>query len=111
MITVSAATMNRKATQAQTLGTDESERILGIAKLIGQIEAMTLDAEDFDASAWLSQWIDEPLPAFGGKKPIDFRPFVIIALAASTLVIGVSEYGIKVDDSALAHPRNEGIER
>ena len=36
------------------------------------------------------------------KKPIDFRPFVIIALAASTLVIGVSEYGIKVDDSALA---------
>lgn len=36
------------------------------------------------------------------KKPIDFRPFVIIALASSTLVIGVSEYGFKVDDSALA---------
>lgn len=35
------------------------------------------------------------------KKPIDFRPFVIIALAACTLVLAVSEYGIKVNDSAL----------
>jgi len=36
------------------------------------------------------------------KKPLDFRPFVIISLASCTLVLGVSEYGVKVDDTALA---------
>jgi putative Mg2+ transporter-C (MgtC) family protein len=36
------------------------------------------------------------------KKPIDFRPFVIIALASCTLVLSVSEYGVKVNDTALA---------
>ena len=36
------------------------------------------------------------------KKPIDFRPFVIISLAACTLVLAVSEYGMKVNDTALA---------
>lgn len=36
------------------------------------------------------------------KKPVDFRPFVIISLAACTLVMAVSEYGVKVNDTALA---------
>ena len=36
------------------------------------------------------------------KKPIDFRPFVIIALSSCALVLGVSEYGVKVKDTALA---------
>ena len=42
------------------------------------------------------------LERFLHKKPIDFRPFVIIALASCTLVLAVSEYGMKVDDTALA---------
>lgn len=35
------------------------------------------------------------------KKPVDFRPFVIISLAACTMVLAVSEYGVKVNDTAL----------
>lgn len=42
------------------------------------------------------------LERFLRKKPIDFRPFVIIAIASCTLVIGVSEYRTKVNDTALA---------
>jgi len=42
------------------------------------------------------------LEQFLRKKPIDFRPFVIIGLASCTLVLGVAEYGVKVNDSALA---------
>lgn len=41
------------------------------------------------------------LERFLRKKPIDFRPFVIISLASCTLVLGVAEYGVKVNDSAL----------
>lgn len=36
------------------------------------------------------------------EKPIDFRPFVIISLASCTLVLGVSEYGVRVNNTALA---------
>lgn len=74
-LNLSVATVNRKALQAKMLSPEESERVIGFAKLIGQIEAMTAGAdgaEGFDAAAWLFQWISEPLPAFGGKKPIDF---------------------------------------
>lgn len=42
------------------------------------------------------------LERFLHKKPIDFRPFVILSLASCTLVLGVSEYGMRVDDTALA---------
>ena len=36
------------------------------------------------------------------KKPLDFRPFVIIALASCALVIGVSEYGVRADSTTPA---------
>jgi len=42
------------------------------------------------------------LERFLHKKPIDFRPFVIISLASCTLVLAVSEFGVKVNDTALA---------
>lgn len=41
------------------------------------------------------------LDRFLRRKPIDFRPFVIIALTSCTLVLGVSEYGMRVNDTAL----------
>lgn len=42
------------------------------------------------------------LERFLHKKPIDFRPFVIISLASCALVLGVSEFGYRVNDTALA---------
>lgn len=42
------------------------------------------------------------LERFLHKKPIDFRPFVIISLASCALVLGVSEYGARMDDTELA---------
>lgn len=42
------------------------------------------------------------LERFVHKKPVDFRPFVIISLASCSLVLGVSEYGMRVNDTALA---------
>ena len=53
----------------------ESERVIGFARLVGQVEAMIEEAGDpagFDARAWLSRWLTEPLPALGNGRPIDF---------------------------------------
>lgn len=68
------ATVNRKAARGGALSVEESERVVGLAKLIGQVEAMVDEAgepEGFDAPVWLADWLREPLPALGGDKPID----------------------------------------
>lgn len=73
-LNLSAATVNRKAARNQTLSSDESERVIGVAKLIGQLQAMideSGDPEGFDAAAWMSRWLKEPLPAIGGQCPVD----------------------------------------
>lgn len=69
------ATVNRKARSNDALSSDESERLIGVAKLVGQLETMVAEsgeADEFDAAEWLSTWLREPLAAFGGEKPISF---------------------------------------
>jgi len=67
---VSKASITRKVASDQILSRSESERILGLAKLIGQVQSMTNDAEA-DAPAWLATWMAEPVPALGGERPIN----------------------------------------
>jgi putative toxin-antitoxin system antitoxin component (TIGR02293 family) len=71
---LSPATVNKKAKQDQTLSPGESERVLGMAKLVGQLEAMIQasgNPEGFDATGWMSRWLQAPLPALGGRRPMD----------------------------------------
>jgi putative toxin-antitoxin system antitoxin component (TIGR02293 family) len=73
-LNLSAATVNKKARRGDTLSPEESERVVGFAKLVGQLEAMIQDSGDpdnFDARAWMARWLTEPLPAFGGARPAD----------------------------------------
>ena len=73
-LNLSQATVNKKAKHGQTLSPDESERIIGLARLVGQLEAIVQEsgnAQGFDAMAWMSRWLNEPLAALGGVRPID----------------------------------------
>lgn len=72
---LSPATLNKRAKHGQVLPPAETERILGVTKLVGQLEAMVEESGDpagFDAAAWLSGWLAQPLPALGGQRPLDF---------------------------------------
>lgn len=72
-LNLKTATVNRKAARDFFLAADESERLLGIARLVGQVEAIVEESGDpqgFDAPEWLSRWLREPLPALGGTMPI-----------------------------------------
>lgn len=72
---LSPATINKKAKHDQALSPGESERVLGIAKLVGQLEAMVQESGDpdgFDAAAWMSEWLKQSVPALGGARPLDF---------------------------------------
>ena len=66
------ATVNRKLREEQMLSQDESERVLGIARLVGQVDTMVKESgnpEGFDAAKWVAAWLDRPQPALGGKRP------------------------------------------
>ncbi len=73
-LNLSTATVNKKAKHGETLSPEESERIVGFARLVGQLQAMIQESgnsETFDAGAWIARWLTEPLPAFGGTRPAD----------------------------------------
>lgn len=66
------ATVTRKIAGNKDLSSDESERIVGLAKLIGQVETMVResgDASGFKPAKWFSAWIAEPIAALGGRRP------------------------------------------
>lgn len=75
---LSRATINRKVQRAQALSPEESERVIGMQALIGQVQSM-IDVEsapDFDAAKWLAGWLSSPLPALGGATPASFMDTV-----------------------------------
>ena len=75
----SSATINRKVREHRTLSSHESERVLGIEYLIGQVDQMVRESgnpEQFDAARWVSNWLSSPLPALGGETPASYMDTV-----------------------------------
>lgn len=71
---LSRATINRKVLREQPLSPEESERVMGMQALIGQVQAMVDEesAPGFNAAQWLASWLSSPLPALGGATPASF---------------------------------------
>lgn len=72
---IPTSTISRKSKTDAFLRADEAERILGLMRLVGQMESMAQgmeDVEGFDARAWTSHWLREPVPALGGATPLDY---------------------------------------
>ena len=71
---LSIATVNRKAARDEALPQEEGERVLGMAKMIGQLQTMIAESgnpEGFDAADWISRWFETPVLALGGRRPVD----------------------------------------
>ena len=71
------ATADRKLRADARLDPDATERALGLARLLGQVEQMLAEsgdpeqAADFDAAAWVADFLGRPHPALGGRRPGD----------------------------------------
>ncbi len=68
-------TVDRKVRAEKILNQDESERMIGIARLVGQAQSIVHESggpQGFNAAKWVSAWLDRPLPALGGKCPSEF---------------------------------------
>lgn len=71
---LSPATVNRRARESKKLSTEDSERVVGMARLVGQVQAMVNDSGDpngFNAAEWVARWLEEPLAALGGQRPVE----------------------------------------
>lgn len=67
-------TIRRRTKENQALSIEESSRVLGVSRLIGQVQSIVEtsgNAEGFDAAAWVGAWLDRPLPALGGQRPAE----------------------------------------
>jgi putative toxin-antitoxin system antitoxin component (TIGR02293 family) len=72
---MSTATLNRKVSKQENLSPEDSERVLGVSKLVGQVAEIVRqsgDAPGFDAASWLAAWLQQSVPALGGARPLDF---------------------------------------
>jgi len=72
---LSRATISRKEKDETALSKDESERVLGVASLIGKVQTMVEESGDptgFDAAHWVAEWLAKPLPALGGATPASY---------------------------------------
>jgi putative toxin-antitoxin system antitoxin component (TIGR02293 family) len=72
---IARATANRKIKANEVLSQDESERVLGISRLVGLVEKIVAESGEpagFDAAQWTAAWLEEPNNALGGKPPGEF---------------------------------------
>ena len=72
---IARTTANRKLNNGDTLSQDESERALGIIRLVGQVQhvvAQSGEIDGFDAARWTADWLDEPNAALGNRTPGEF---------------------------------------
>lgn len=75
LLGVPRATFQRKLRAQTPLDLSASERVLGVLRIVGQVQQMIEESgvsEGFDASAWVGHWLEQPLPALGGKAPAEF---------------------------------------
>lgn len=75
----SRTTILRKIANQQDLSTEHAERIVGLIKLVGQVEQMISesgDAKGFDAPKWTKDWLETEAPALGNHKPAEYMDTV-----------------------------------
>jgi uncharacterized protein (DUF2384 family) len=69
---LSTPSFKRKKRMSERLSKPQSERVLGLARLIGQVEAMVAESgmtAGFNAARWIGSWLAEPLAPLGGLTP------------------------------------------
>lgn len=80
MLNLPDASVKRKIRQRAMLSQEQSERVLGLLRLIGQVAVMVEhsgDPKEFDAARWVGDWIERPIPALGGSRPADYMETLV----------------------------------
>lgn len=69
---LSRATVDRKIKAKSDLSTEQSESVVGIARLVGQVSQIVRESgqpRGFDAALWVAEFLECPNPSLGGRRP------------------------------------------
>lgn len=72
------STFTRKVKKHESLSSSESAVALGVARIVGELERILAESgdpelmQDFDVAVWAGSWLREPVPALGGRTPLDY---------------------------------------
>lgn len=69
------STIAKKIAADRTLDHEEASLVVGLRRLIGQVEVMVAESgnvEGFDAAKWVAAWLDTPNPALDGRRPAEY---------------------------------------
>ena len=86
---LASSTVRNKTASSKLLSIDDSEKVIGMSRLIGQVQAMVNEAgnpDGFDAAAWLANWMEQGLPALGGRKPSEYMDTAVGQALVSQLL-------------------------
>ena len=68
------ATVDRKIREKKVLSPDQSSRVLGVARLVGQAQTIVDESgahKAFNAAQWVANWLEQPMPALDGRRPAE----------------------------------------
>jgi len=74
MLGLSRSTVEKKIKDNALLNLDQSERVLGLYKLVSKLSEMLSEKRDPNAStacAMLMEWLEASMPALNGKAPFE----------------------------------------
>lgn len=66
-IGIPRATAEKKAAKSEPLAGAPGHAILGLMRLLDQVQAMLPKDTNFNVAGWLGQWFKRPQPALGGQ--------------------------------------------
>ncbi|WP_019916254.1 antitoxin Xre-like helix-turn-helix domain-containing protein [Methyloversatilis discipulorum] len=69
------STIRRKAKNQELLPAVQGERVLGLQRIVGQVQTMVEECgnpTNFDVGVWIGNWLLSPQPALGGGSGMDF---------------------------------------
>jgi putative toxin-antitoxin system antitoxin component (TIGR02293 family) len=72
---VPPSTIRRKAKKREALPAVQGERVLGLQRIVGQVQTMVEecgDPKNFDVGVWTGNWLLSPQPALGEGSGMDF---------------------------------------
>lgn len=72
---ISTTKLRKHSRGLKPLATGDSDRVIGLACLIGCAAVMVQEAggaEDFDPARWIAGWLKSPIPALAGRHPAEF---------------------------------------
>lgn len=69
------STVEKKIKDHQRLSSEQSEKVIGLQRLVGLVESMVTESgepKSFDAYKWVGDWLQLPNPALGGERPASY---------------------------------------